>query len=137
MFLLKESGQFGTNDPGNPIHNKDLAAGELLRLVQHRDRVSDVADSAEQRDGRRVLGAQQTDSAQIERLLRVAKTRGESIESGGQELCALRLLVGIGEFAHEKKEQLWILWRRNAVYCLQIFEFRTNRSTSSFPAIVF
>ena len=53
-----------------------------------------------------MLGAQQTNGAEIERLLRVRKTRTEFIQTGGEELRTVRLAVGIGEFAHEKKQQL-------------------------------
>ena len=83
-----------------------------------------------------MLGAEQTNSTQIQRLLWIGKTRREFIEPGRQELRACLLSVGVGEFTHKKKEQLWILWRCNAIYRFQVFKFRTGRYLSIFRAIV-
>src|SRR5258708_39988104 len=74
LLLMEETRQLGTDDAGNPVHDKDLTAGELLGLVQHCNGVFHVANAVEQADRRGMLCRQQTDAAQVERLLRVAVT---------------------------------------------------------------
>ena len=76
---MEEIWDLGTDDAGNPVHHIDLAAGEPFGLVQHCDGVFHIADAVEQGDSGGVLGAQQTDGAQIKRLLRVGEAGPEFI----------------------------------------------------------
>src|SRR5712692_11744382 len=101
--LMEETWELGTDNAGNPVHYKDLAAGEPLGLVQHCDGVFHIADAMEQGDRGDVLGPQQTDGAQVERLLRISEMRPEFIKPRGEELGTFRLLVCSGVRAHEKK----------------------------------
>ncbi len=128
LLLVEETRQLGTDNAGNPVHDKDLTSGEPLGLIEYCDGVFHVADTVEQGDRGGMLGSQQTDGAQVERLLRVGEARSEFVQPCGEELGAFRLLVGIGVRAHEKKQQLRILWRRGAVYRFQVFELRAGRA---------
>ncbi len=126
--LMEETWELGTDNAGNPVHYKDLAAGEPLGLVQHCDGVFHIADAMEQGDRGGVLGPQRTDGAQIKSLLRIAKAGPEFVLARGEELDAFRLLVGIGIRPHEKEQQLRILRRRGAVDRFQGFELRAGRA---------
>src|SRR6266404_4699205 len=128
LLLMEEAWELGTDNAGNPVHHEDLTAGELLGLVQYCHGVFHVADAEEQGNRGGVLGPQQTDGAQVERFLRVGEAGCEFIQPRGEELGTLRLPVGIGVRAHEKKQQLRILWRGGAVYRFQVFELRTGRA---------
>src|SRR5262249_6187411 len=63
------------------------------------------------------------------------ETRRKLIEPGEEELGSFCLPVGIGKFAHKKKQQLWILRRSRAIHGLKIFEFRTGSRTSIFDLV--
>src|SRR5258706_9931773 len=124
LLPMEETRELGSDDAGNPVHDKDLTAGELLGLVQHCNGVFHVADAVEQGDRRGMLCPQQTDGAQVERLLRAAEAGGGIIQPRGAELGGLRLLGGIGIRAHEKKQPLRVLWRGLAVYRFQAVDIR-------------
>src|SRR5260221_10376317 len=96
LLLMEETRELGSDDAGNPVHDKDLTAGEPLGLVQHCNAVFHVTNAVEQGNRRGVLGPQQTDGAQIERLLRVGEAGPAFIQPPGEELRGLRPLVGIG-----------------------------------------
>src|ERR1700737_3150626 len=96
LLLMEETRQLGTDDAGNPVHDKDLTAGEMLGLVQYCHTVFHVADAVEQGDRGGMLGPQQTDGAQVERLLRIGETRSEFIQPCGEELGPFSLLFGMG-----------------------------------------
>src|SRR5205809_4308228 len=68
--------KFGMDHAGNPIHNEELPSGKLLGLIENRDRVFHVTDSVQQRNGRCMLGSQQSDGAQIQRLFESPSTAG-------------------------------------------------------------
>src|SRR5260370_13442343 len=124
--LLEQAWKFGVDDAGNPVHNKDMSSGKLLGLIQNPDGVFHVTYSVQQRDGRCVLGSQQSDGAQIQRLLRVGQARTEFLQSSRKELRALTLHVGVGVLPHQQKQELRILRRRNRVYGLQVIELRAT-----------
>src|SRR6266704_1853309 len=70
-----------------------------------------------------MLSSQQSDGAQIQRLLSVRQARSEFLQPRGEKLCTLALPVRVRILRHQQKQQLWISRRRHAVYGLQIFEF--------------
>src|SRR5712692_11121658 len=120
---MEKAWKFGMDDAGNPIHNEDLPSGKLLGLIEDRYRVFHVTDSVQQRDRRCVLGAQQSDGAQIQRLLSARQSRAEFFQSGRKELRALTLQIGARVLRHQEKQHLRILRWRHAVDRFKIFEF--------------
>src|SRR5260221_9222155 len=71
LSLMKESWKLRVYDPGNPVHDEDLAARQLLGLRQHCNRILHVTDSVQQRYFTGVLRSQQPDGTEIQRLLSV------------------------------------------------------------------
>src|SRR6266851_10314132 len=116
--------KLGMDNAGNPVDHEDLPSGKLLGLIQGHHRVFHVADSVQQRDGRCVLGSQQSDGAQIQRLLSVRQTGTEFLQPRREELRTLTLQVRVRVLRHQQKHQLWIARWRDAVYSLQVFELR-------------
>src|SRR6266576_4875965 len=119
---MEKAWKLSMDDAGNPIHNEDLPSGKLLGLIEDRYRVFHVTDSVQQRNGRCMLGSQQSDGAQIERLLNVGQARSEFVQSCGEKLSALTLQVRVRILCHQQKQQLWISRRCHAVYSFQVFE---------------
>src|ERR1700676_1603817 len=98
---MEKAWKFSIDDGGNPVHNEDLPSGKLLGLIEDRDRVFHVADSVQQRDGRCMLGSQQSDGTQIRRLLSICQARTEFLQSRRKELRALTLHVGVRVLRHQ------------------------------------
>src|SRR5258708_5864352 len=73
-----------------------------------------------------MLSSQQSDGAQIERLLKVRQARSEFLQPRGEELCTLALQVRVRILRHKQKQQLWISRRCHEIYSFQVFEFRAN-----------
>src|SRR5258708_34775989 len=69
LLLMEETRELGSDDAGNPVHDKDLTAGKLLGLVQHCNAVFHVTNAVEQGNQRAVLDHQQTAGAQTDGLL--------------------------------------------------------------------
>ena len=124
LALTTEAGELGVHDTCHPVHDEDLATGELPGLVQHSESVLHVPDAAQQRNLRRMLGAQQPDGAEIERFLSVGEARPEFLEARGQELYALRLPVGVPILRHQQEKKLRIPRGGNGVYRFQVFKVR-------------
>ena len=74
LTLIEESWKLCVYDPGYPVHDEDLAAGQLLGLRQHRNRVFYITDSVQQRYLTGALRSQQPDGTEIERLLSVCQS---------------------------------------------------------------
>src|SRR5713226_3524287 len=123
---MEKARKFRMDNASNPIHNEDLPSGKLLGLIEDRNRVFHITESVQQRDGRCVLGAQQSDGAQIQRLLRVRQARAEFLQSRRKELRSFTLHVGVRVLRHQQKQQLWILRWRDGVYGLEVFEIRAT-----------
>src|SRR6266849_5913202 len=123
---MEKARKFRMDNAGNPIHNEDLPSGKLLGLIEDRNRVFHITESVQQRDGRCVLGAQQSDGAQIQRLLRVRQARAEFLQSRRKEVRAFTLQVGVRILRHQAEQQLWVLRRRDRVDGLQVFELRAT-----------
>src|ERR1700728_1434520 len=119
---MEETRKLGSDNAGNPIDNEDLPPGKLLGLIEDRYRFFHVTDSVQQRNGRCILGSQQSGGAQIERLLNVGQARSEFVQSRREKLSALSLQVRVRILCHQQKQQLWISRRRRAVYSFQVFE---------------
>jgi hypothetical protein len=75
-----------------------------------------------------MLSSQQSDGAQIQRLLSVRQARPEFLQPRREKLYTLDLQVRVRILRHKQKQQLWISWRCHAVYSFQEFEFRANRA---------
>src|SRR5258708_17455398 len=120
---MEETRKLGSDDAGNPVHNEDLPSGKLLGLIEDRYRVFHVTDSVQQRNGSCMLSSQQSDGAQIERLLSIGQARSEFVQSCREKLSALTLQVRVRILCHKQKQQLRVSRCRHAVYSLQIFEF--------------
>ena len=75
--LMEAPGKLGVDHAGNSVHNEDLPAGELLGSLQDGNGLFHPTDSVPQRDRRRMLSSQQTDSAQIQRPLDIRQARLE------------------------------------------------------------
>ena len=71
LLLMEEGRKLGIYDAGNPVHHENLPSGKLPGLVEYRDRIFHVANSVQQRNLRCMLSSQQSDCAQIQRLLSV------------------------------------------------------------------
>ena len=123
--LMEETGQLRVDDAGNPVHNEDLPSGKLLGLFEYRNGFFHVTHSIEQRDRRRMLRSQQTDGAQIQGLLRAAKTGAEFLQPRRKKLHPLILQVGVRILGHQEKQQLRILRGSHPVDSFEILEFRT------------
>jgi len=52
---MEATGKLGVDHAGNPVHNEDLPAGELLGSFQHGNGFLHPTDSVQQRDRRRML----------------------------------------------------------------------------------
>jgi hypothetical protein len=99
----------------NPVHNEDLPSGKLFGLIQDRNRLFHVSDAVQHRDGRCVLGTQQSDGAQIQGFLGFRQTRPEFLQPRREELRAFPLHVGVRVLRHQQKKHLWILRWGNGV----------------------
>ncbi len=73
-----------------------------------------------------MLGSQQSDGAQIQRLLNVRQARPEFLQSRREELRTLALQVRVRILRHQQKQQLWVSRGRHAVDGLQVFELRAD-----------
>ncbi len=104
--LMEETWELSADEAGNPVHHKDLAAGEPFGLVQHCDGVFHIADAVEQGHRGGVLGTQQTDRAQVKSPLRITAAWPEFVETRGEEFGAFRRLVGIGVCRHLRNSTL-------------------------------
>src|SRR5579864_47663 len=113
------------HDPGDPVHDKNLSAGYMLCLVEDGDRVSYIPIAIQHPHSGCILSAQQPDDSQIRRLLNRCQLWLELLETRAEEFCPLILKIRTGELAHQYENPLRILWWRDAVHGLQIFEFRT------------
>src|SRR5258708_4552269 len=100
LLLMEETRELGPDDAGNPVHDKDLTAGEMLGLVQHCNGVFHVTDAVEQGNRGGMLRSQQPDGAQVERLLRVGEAGPEFIQPRRKKFGPFRPLGGIGIRAH-------------------------------------
>src|SRR4030095_14644806 len=87
--LTKKTTDFRVDDAGDPVHDKKPAPPQLLCLLKNRDRLLNVAIPVQQRQRRSMLGPQQTDDAQIKRLLDWRQTPFEFLEAGREELRSL------------------------------------------------
>ncbi len=74
---MEATGKLGVDHAGNPVHNEDLPAGELLGSFQHGNGLLHPTDSVQQRDRLRMLRSQQTGCAQIQRPLNIRQARLE------------------------------------------------------------
>jgi len=101
--LLEECWKLGPHDTRHPVHDEDLSSGELLRLIQRRDCLFHVADSMQDRNLRRVLGAQQANRAQVQRFLRIAEPGPKFVQTRLKEFRALSLLICIRVMRHEQE----------------------------------
>src|SRR5215472_11020871 len=71
-----------------------------------------------------MLSAQQANDSQIQRLLNRRQLRLKVRETRAEEVRSLILQIRIRKLSHQYEQQLRVLWRGDAVYGLQIFEFR-------------
>src|SRR5262249_2217231 len=110
---------------------ENLASGYVPGLIQYGDRFLDVADALQQRDGRCVLRAQQSDCAQIERLLGGGQAGIEFLQPRREKFHALTLEVKVRIPRHEQKQQLRVSRRCPAIDRFQILEGRMTRRGSS------
>ena len=80
-----------------------------------------------------MLSSQQSDGAQIQRLLRFRQARSEFLQPRREELCTLALQIRVRILRHKQKEQLRISRRCHAICSFQVFEFRANGAG---PAVI-
>src|SRR5215813_10249892 len=123
LSLAKEAGQFGVNDASNPIDRKNVAAGQLLGLFEHSDCLFDITVPPQQRQPHCILGAQQADDSQVQRLLYGRQMFIELPETRTEEFGSFILQIRIRKLVHQYEHQLWVSWRAGAVYEFQIFQF--------------
>src|SRR5215472_1127957 len=134
LVLMEEAGKLCVNHARNPVHNEHLPAGKLLGLFQYGDRLFHITHSTQQWYRLRMLRAQQTDGAQIQRFLRVYETWPEFFQPRRKELRTFALQLGIRVLRHQEKQDLGILRRPHAVDGFEILEFRTRRTgNGEFP----
>src|SRR5262245_13094848 len=124
VSLTKEARKLCVNYAGDPVHDENVAARQLLCLVENSYRFINIAIAAQERQRRRMLGTQQADDAQVKRLLHRRQTAVEFLEAGREEFHSFTLPVGVHVCSHEQEQEHRVLRRCDAVYCFQVFKVR-------------
>src|SRR5215472_8424341 len=74
-----------------------------------------------------MLSAQQANDPQIQRSLDRRQPGLEFPQTRAEEFRSLPRRVRIRELGHQYEQQFRVLWRGDAVYCLQVREIRITR----------
>src|SRR5215471_13147632 len=75
VSLVKIARKLRMHDAGDPVHDENLAARELLCLVERGDRVLYISVAFQQRHRGGMLGAKQAYDSQVQRLLNRCQLR--------------------------------------------------------------
>src|SRR5215471_13148143 len=124
LSLVKVAWKLRMHDAGNPVHNENLAAGELPCLVKRGNRVLYIPVALQKRHRGGVLSAQQTNDSQVQRLLNRRQLGLKFPETRSEKFRSLVLQVRVRKLSHQYEQQFWVLWRGDAVYGLQVLQIR-------------
>src|SRR5215469_2032460 len=129
--LMEEAGEFGVYDAGDPVDDKNLPAGKLLRLIKIGNRVVYVSEALQERHPRCVLSAQQTNDSQIQRLLNRRQLWLKFLKARAEKFRSLILQIRTCELAHQDEHQLGVSWRSDAVHSFQVLQLRAAQPSGT------
>ena len=104
LSLIKAIGKLGVDHSGNPIHHENFPTGKALGFRQDGNGLFHPTDPAQQWNRMCMLGSQQPNRAQIQRLLNIRQPRLEFLQPHVEKLNALRLHIGIGILPHQQEQ---------------------------------
>src|SRR5215471_15629216 len=124
LSLVKVAWKLRMHDTGDPVHDENLTARELLCLIKRGNRVLYVPVALQKRHRGGMLSAQQANDSQVQRLLNRRQLGLKFPETRAEIFRSLVLQVRIRKLSHQYEQQFRVLWRGDAVYGLQVLQIR-------------
>src|SRR5262252_2684965 len=124
LSLVKVAWKLRMHDAANPVHNENLAAGELPCLVKRGNRVLYIPVALQKRHRGGVLSPQQPNDSQVQRLLYRCQLWVKFSETRAEKFRSFVLQVRIRKLSHEYEQHFWVFWRGDAVYRPQVLQIR-------------